>query len=172
MKFVERIERKRVGAQSGELRGSKTHRITDGFRVPKTKSIAGRLPNRSSLETNTRYSAVRNDIFLRAMVLFGKQGFRGTSMQDVADECGVTKPAIYYYFKDKYHLLQLLYESITKEFYEQIESLLSSSAEPKEKLCRLIEMQVLYSVKNCEFQRLFQRERHELKEPARSSIAQ
>jgi AcrR family transcriptional regulator len=93
-------------------------------------------------------------------------------MQDIADACGVTKPTIYYYFRDKYDLLQLLYQSVTKEFYEQNEILLRSSAEPDDKLRRLIEMQVFYSVEHRQFQRLFQRERHELKEPARSSIAQ
>lgn len=36
-----------------------------------------------------------------AVVVFGQRGFRGSSVDDVAAAAGVTKGAVYYYFKDK-----------------------------------------------------------------------
>jgi len=40
--------------------------------------------------------------------LFGQKGFEATSMDDIASECGVTKPMLYAYFKSK----QGLYEAL------------------------------------------------------------
>ena len=129
------------------------------------------LPRKGKHGSEVRADLVRADIFQRAMALFDEKGFRGTSMQDIAAVCGVTKPAIYYYFSSKHHFLQLLYESVTQQFYEQIDALVASRARAEAKLCALIEMQVLFSVQNRPFQRLFLQERRELDESVRVTIA-
>jgi TetR/AcrR family transcriptional regulator len=51
------------------------------------------------------YQVQREEILARAAELFARNGFQGTSMNDVAEACGVSKPALYHYVRDKYQLL-------------------------------------------------------------------
>jgi TetR/AcrR family transcriptional regulator len=51
------------------------------------------------------YDQQREAILARAAELFANQGYPGTSMNQVAAACGVTKPALYHYFRDKDALL-------------------------------------------------------------------
>lgn len=43
-------------------------------------------------------------ILSEAARLFAEQGFKGMSMSQLAEACQLTKPAIYYYFRDKQEL--------------------------------------------------------------------
>jgi AcrR family transcriptional regulator len=47
----------------------------------------------------------RERILDEARSLFLERGFAATSMQEIADAVGMTKPALYYHFKDKQDLL-------------------------------------------------------------------
>jgi TetR/AcrR family transcriptional regulator len=51
------------------------------------------------------YESQRERILAQAAMLFAQRGYTATSMNEVAEACGVSKPALYYYFKDKYDLL-------------------------------------------------------------------
>jgi AcrR family transcriptional regulator len=44
---------------------------------------------------------VREEIYNAALTSFERHGVRGTLMEGVAREAGVSRPAIYYYFPDK-----------------------------------------------------------------------
>ena len=48
-----------------------------------------------------------------AVRLFGQRGFAGTSLQDVADAAGMTRPAIYHYFASKEQMLSRLVTEVT-----------------------------------------------------------
>ena len=50
----------------------------------------------------------KESILLTAARHFSEKGFEGASMEEIAAEVGVTKPAIYYHFKDK----AALYEAV------------------------------------------------------------
>lgn len=45
------------------------------------------------------------DLITAALEIFSKHGYKNSSLVDVAVKAGVTKGVIYYYFKDKEHLL-------------------------------------------------------------------
>jgi AcrR family transcriptional regulator len=47
----------------------------------------------------------RAAILNAAAQLFAQKGFTGASMADVARACGVSKPLLYHYYRDKRHLL-------------------------------------------------------------------
>ena len=47
----------------------------------------------------------RERILDEARSLFLTKGFAATSMQEIADAVGLTKPALYYHFKDKQELM-------------------------------------------------------------------
>ncbi|MEW6703801.1 MAG: TetR/AcrR family transcriptional regulator [Pseudomonadota bacterium] len=51
------------------------------------------------------YDQQRDEMLARAAELFAATGYAGTSMNEVARACGVTKPALYHYFRDKDALL-------------------------------------------------------------------
>ena len=51
------------------------------------------------------YELQREAIVARAAELFARQGYSGTSMNQVAEACGVSKPSLYHYVDDKYQLL-------------------------------------------------------------------
>lgn len=47
----------------------------------------------------------RKDILDTAAALFARKGYLGTTMNEVADACGITKPTLYHYYRDKDDLL-------------------------------------------------------------------
>jgi AcrR family transcriptional regulator len=51
------------------------------------------------------YDTQREEILARAAELFASQGYTATSMNQVALACGVSKPSLYHYVRDKYQLL-------------------------------------------------------------------
>jgi AcrR family transcriptional regulator len=51
------------------------------------------------------YDDQRDAILANAAALFAQQGYVGTSMNQVASACGISKAALYHYFRDKYALL-------------------------------------------------------------------
>lgn len=52
-----------------------------------------------------------------AYKLFAEHGIDHTSMAMIASEVGISKPAIYYYYKSKDALVQFLFEEICKELH-------------------------------------------------------
>lgn len=55
-----------------------------------------------------RRELVENELYEHAIRLFAERGFAGTSLQDIADAMGITRPALYYYVKSKDELLAKL----------------------------------------------------------------
>ncbi|HKB52493.1 MAG TPA: TetR/AcrR family transcriptional regulator [Ramlibacter sp.] len=51
------------------------------------------------------YDEQRDMILDRAALLFARGGYPGTSMNQVAQACGLSKATLYHYFRDKYDLL-------------------------------------------------------------------
>jgi TetR/AcrR family transcriptional regulator len=56
------------------------------------------------------YDLNRETIVRTATRLFAQQGYPGTSMSDLARECGISKPLLYHYVSDKYQLLREITE--------------------------------------------------------------
>ena len=75
---------------------------------------------------NRKEPDTRQKILSAAFNLFAQRGMRDISMREIAQACGVTKPVIYYYFKDK----DALCFEIAKDFGgREEEKLLSIAAE-------------------------------------------
>lgn len=51
------------------------------------------------------YQDQRELILERAAALFARRGYPGTSMNQVAEACGLSKATLYHYYRDKYALL-------------------------------------------------------------------
>lgn len=67
-----------------------------------------------SPRVTSRRGLVEDQIFAEAARLFAERGFAGTSLQDVADAMGMTRPALYYYVKNKDELLARLVAETTE----------------------------------------------------------
>jgi AcrR family transcriptional regulator len=64
--------------------------------------------NSGQRPSTARRELVENEIYEHAIRLFAERGFAGTSLQDIADALGITRPALYYYVKSKDELLAKL----------------------------------------------------------------
>jgi AcrR family transcriptional regulator len=53
-------------------------------------------------------SNARETILKSAIPLFAKKGYAGTSTRAICEAAGISKPVLYYYFRDKQHLYQEL----------------------------------------------------------------
>jgi AcrR family transcriptional regulator len=60
-----------------------------------------------------RWGLVENQILTEATRLFAERGFAGTSLKDIADATGLTRPALYHYFANKEALLARLVSDLT-----------------------------------------------------------
>lgn len=69
-----------------------------------------------------------------AIECFGELGYNGTSMRLIAEKCGVSKPAIYYYFPDKERLFTGIVEFVTQKLQSQLENIKNSNKNAREKL--------------------------------------
>lgn len=74
---------------------------------------------------SANYDQQRDEILARAAELFAERGYPGTSMNEVAAACGVTKPALYHYFRDKDALLA----AIARNHVDHLEELVAEVSE-------------------------------------------
>jgi AcrR family transcriptional regulator len=66
----------------------------------------GGAPDRG--RSSTRRDLVESQIIQEATRLFAERGFSGTSLKDIADAAGLTRPALYHYVKSKDDILARL----------------------------------------------------------------
>jgi AcrR family transcriptional regulator len=64
-----------------------------------------------------------DQIFAEAGRLFAERGFAGTSLQDIAEALGMTRPAIYYYVRNKDELLARVVTETTEASANEIRRL-------------------------------------------------
>ena len=63
-------------------------------------------PFRTAREREAEKVTKREALLLAAVRMFNTRGFTATSLEDVADSLGVTKPVLYYYLGNKDQILQ------------------------------------------------------------------
>ena len=63
-----------------------------------------------SKSTRTREGGRRDEIVAQAVALFNAKGYAGTSVNDIADALGLSKPALYHYIQHKEDVLYWIHE--------------------------------------------------------------
>jgi len=101
--------------------------------VPKTSSKKPAPAPKSS-----RRELLQESILEAASTLFIQRGFQGTSMGDIAEAMGVTRTAIYYYFRNKEAILRELTTEITGMAGKQAAQVDDSNSDPMEALRQLV----------------------------------
>ena len=84
------------------------------------------------------YSVRKNEIMTRAAELFREKGYQSTSVNDIASEMGFSKPALYYYFKNKTEILWEIYNVAMNRARGEALRLSAESLTCTEKLRRML----------------------------------
>lgn len=84
------------------------------------------------------YDTQREQILARAAELFARQGYTATSMNQVALACGVSKPSLYHYVRDKYQLLVEIAEDHVGRLQVLVEAAHQAPVAPEARLRLLI----------------------------------
>jgi AcrR family transcriptional regulator len=82
--------------------------------------------------------AVHDEVLEAALEAFSKKGFKGTSLDEIAEMVGITKGAIYWHFKNKVDLYNAVDEFATKQWDSFVLEPLRGVADPKTKLEKVI----------------------------------
>ena len=108
-----------------------------------------------------------NEILRVAGSNFKKHGYRGTRLDDIADELGVTRAALYYYFRSKQEILEILC-SENMAAAEAIVAAVREYDDPAERLTQFIRLYAPVITADSAF--IFFRDRSELRPAFRRVI--
>lgn len=108
-----------------------------------------------------------NGLTLRTVIntsaeIFASEGYRKSTLTTVADKLGVSKPALYYYVKNKHHILWLIFEEIMEKYISSAKDAIINETDPKIKMQILIENHAHCLFNNKSLSIIFQREQSEL----------
>lgn len=78
--------------------------------------------------------AVRERLLTEALRLFTSRGFSATSVREIVEAAGVTKPVLYYYFGSKEGLYLEIMEGISRAFEQRVVELQMLSGSVRERL--------------------------------------
>lgn len=84
------------------------------------------------------YQDQRESILENAAALFARSGYPATSMNQVAEACGLSKATLYHYFKDKYALLVSIAEGHVSRLQRIVHDVLADDGGPQEQMRALI----------------------------------
>jgi len=84
------------------------------------------------------YDGQREMILSNAAQLFAQRGYAGTSMNEVAAACGVSKATLYHYVRDKHDLAVRIAEEHVLRLEAVVAEVLREHADPQERLGELI----------------------------------
>jgi AcrR family transcriptional regulator len=76
----------------------------------------------------------RQQLFAVALRLFAERGYRATTMDDVAEAAGVTKPLVYQHFSSKRSLYLELVDSVAKEMVSAIGRATAAAEGPRQQV--------------------------------------
>lgn len=79
-----------------------------------------------TISSNTKAERTRAAILTAAENHFSRLGFAATRLEDIADELGLTRAALFYYFKDK----QTLFDAMIADAFSSLTSRLNDLLEP------------------------------------------
>jgi len=84
------------------------------------------------------YDEQREAILARAAELFARRGYPATSMNQVAEACGLSKASLYHYFDDKYALLFDICDGHVAKLKALVEDALTGTRTPQHRMRILI----------------------------------
>lgn len=80
----------------------------------------------------------RSTILQKAVALFAKTGYSGTSMRDIAQEVGISAAALYHHFPDKDTLFRDAIQYAFADITSQLQSALETDGTPERRLALFV----------------------------------
>lgn len=90
----------------------------------------------------------QKQIITVATTLFGKQGIYATSIQQIADECGISKGAFYLQFKSKDELILSIVKYFYSMIHETVQQIEQSTLPPREQFAKQLYVQFEHIIQN------------------------
>jgi len=75
-----------------------------------------------------------------AHVVFVRRGTAGARMQEIADEAGVNKALLHYYFRSKSRLAAAVFQRVARGLFLRVSEILGSDAAIDDKVRRVIQL--------------------------------
>lgn len=116
-------------------------------------------------ETESR----KEKILKAAMELFAEKGYHGTILDEVAKKAGITKAALYYYFRSKEQIISTIMNMGVARMNKVI-GLGTSTLSPKEKLHKFIRYHVEFSADSTELSKITFEQLHALPKRTRDAF--
>lgn len=115
-------------------------------------------PDRARLRA--RYDRRQQDVFAAAARLFAEQGFHGTSMNDLAEESGITVGGLYHYFGNKDELLYLIVRGLIEPLTAELEAIAAGPGSAEERFRAAVRSWVGHVERHPDQMRVFIQERN------------
>ncbi|HMV26911.1 TetR/AcrR family transcriptional regulator [bacterium] len=98
----------------------------------------------------TEQDSAENKIIKAARSIFHRRGFDGARMQEIADEAGINKALLHYYYRSKDRLFQAVFEEAISRFFPLVLHMINSEAPLEQKIEKLIHTYIDF-IKNNRF---------------------
>jgi TetR/AcrR family transcriptional regulator len=79
-----------------------------------------------------------NQILTAAREVFIAKGFEGARMQEIADQAGINKALLHYYFRSKENLFDAVFSEVASNLFPAMKQMLEAELELKEKVALFI----------------------------------
>lgn len=120
--------------------------------------------------SSTRRALVTTDLLDKATRLFAAKGFEATTLKDIADDMGISRPALYHYVRSKDELLEMLVEQESERLAEVLAKLVErTDLTQTQKLRELTGLLVRKRAQHPEQFRILDQAENSLPEPALSN---
>jgi len=101
----------------------------------------------------------RTQILRVATTLFREKGYHRTSLDDIADQVGFTKPAIYYYFDSKEELLFAIVDGVVSSALERVQRIAAQDLSPLDRMNAILVENTRVVLENIDANTAFYNER-------------
>lgn len=105
-----------------------------------------------------------------AATTFSEKGYRNSTIDDIAEAAGISRPTVYKYTRSKQHLLDLMVDHITADMSRRIKEVVETGEPPHARLRALIATHVKCAVENRTFYAIVFSEEVELSDYARTAF--
>jgi TetR/AcrR family transcriptional regulator len=85
---------------------------------------------------NIKKDTSEEKILVAAKKVFLEKGMTGARMQDIADEAGINKALLHYYFRNKEKLFDMIFKDASATFFPKITGIIESDGPLSEKIER------------------------------------
>lgn len=84
------------------------------------------------------YDDQRETILAQAAHLFATRGYSATSMNEVAEACGLSKATLYHYYRDKYALLFSIADTHVERLQQLVRDAVAEASDPQARMRALV----------------------------------